>query len=134
MGRFQPFHKGHLYLIKQALEKAEELIIVVGSSNKNDERNPYSFTERKKQIEEVLKKHKLLEKIKKITPQPDHPDDGVWFKNLKKKIGEFDVAFGNNEWVNGILESAGREVIRVPLYKRHIYEGTKIRKKLIHPN
>lgn len=60
----------------------------------------------------------------------DDPDDAVWLKVLIKKTGKIDVVFGNNEWPNGIFEKAGYKVIRVPLYKRHIYEGTKIRKRL----
>jgi len=32
VGRFQPFHKGHLKAMKDILEKVDELVIVVGSS------------------------------------------------------------------------------------------------------
>ena len=32
VGRFQPFHKGHLEFIKKILKEVEELIIIVGSS------------------------------------------------------------------------------------------------------
>ena len=34
IGRFQPFHLGHLEAIKFALSKAEHLHIGIGSSNK----------------------------------------------------------------------------------------------------
>lgn len=130
VGRFQPFHRGHLYLIKKALKQSERIIIVVGSTNKKDEKNPYSFIERKKQIQDAMKKHKLTQKIKEIIPQSDDSSDDVWLRNLKEKTGEFDVAFGNNEWVNGILEDAGFKVVRVPYHKREIYEGIKIRRAL----
>ncbi|MFZ0222198.1 MAG: adenylyltransferase/cytidyltransferase family protein, partial [Candidatus Nitrosopolaris sp.] len=32
VGRFQPFHLGHMATIKFALEKVEELVIVIGSA------------------------------------------------------------------------------------------------------
>ena len=35
IGRFQPFHNGHLKLIQQVLEECEELIIVIGSAQFN---------------------------------------------------------------------------------------------------
>ncbi len=130
VGRFQPFHKGHLHLIKKALEKAEKVIVAVGSANVSKEDNPFSFEERKKQIAESLKKNKLDKKIMKIVPVDDHPDDDVWLRKLVEKVGKFNVAFGNNEWTNGILEKAGYPVIRIPFHKRHKYEGTKIRNKL----
>jgi len=33
VGRFQPFHKGHLRAVKDILGKVDELVIVVGSLN-----------------------------------------------------------------------------------------------------
>jgi len=44
IGRFQPFHNGHLYAIKNALKKVDELVIAIGSSQYvNTEDNPFSF-------------------------------------------------------------------------------------------
>ena len=131
IGRFQPFHKGHLYLVKQSLKQVDSIVIAIGSANINDENNPFSFAERKKYIEASLNKHKLLNKIQKIISVDDYPeDDDFWLEQLKKKTGKFDISFGNNEWVNGILESRGVKVIRFPFHKRHIYEGVKIREEM----
>ena len=131
IGRFQPFHRGHLYLIKQALKQVDSIVIAVGSANINDEKNPFSFEERKTYIESSLKKHKLLSRIKKVISIDDYPDDDdYWLKQLKKKTGHFGVSFGNNEWVNEILENRRIKVIRFPLYKRYKYEGVKIREEM----
>ncbi|HDH28034.1 MAG TPA: nicotinamide-nucleotide adenylyltransferase, partial [Euryarchaeota archaeon] len=47
IGRFQPFHKGHLAVIKKILSEADELIIVVGSSqHRGAVENPFSADER----------------------------------------------------------------------------------------
>lgn len=49
IGRFQPFHLGHISAIKQGLEVAEKLVLVIGSANRNfDLVNPLTFFERKK--------------------------------------------------------------------------------------
>lgn len=131
IGRFQPFHKGHLYLIKKALKEVESLIIGVGSVNRTNNNNPFNFQIRKKHLETSLKRKKLIKKIKKIVPVDDYPDnDDLWLEELKKKTGSFDIVFGNNEWVNGILENRGVKVIRFPFHKRHIYEGVKIREEI----
>jgi len=130
LGRFQPFHRGHRYLIEKALEQCEGVIVGVGSANMSDERNPFSVDERKNTITEALEKQTYFSRIISVVPLDDDPNDDVWLAQLLKKTGEISVVFGNNEWPNGIFERAGIKVVRVPLYKRDIYEGTKIREKL----
>ena len=50
VGRFQPFHKGHLFLIKKALTLADKVVIGIGSANIIDVNNPIDFETRKKII------------------------------------------------------------------------------------
>jgi pantetheine-phosphate adenylyltransferase len=128
VGRFQPFHKGHLYLFKKALKVADKIVIAIGSANINDENNPLNFETRKKIIKAVAYKEKIEEKIIKIVPLDDFFDDKKWLNNLRMQVGNFDVALGNNDWTNNILEKAGYKVIKVNHYKRNMYEGWRIRK------
>ncbi len=47
IGRFQPFHIGHLHVFKEALQSAEKLLVLVGSSDgARTLRNPFTFAER----------------------------------------------------------------------------------------
>lgn len=47
IGRFQPFHIGHLHVFEQALKSADRLIVLVGSSGgARTLRNPFTFAER----------------------------------------------------------------------------------------
>src|SRR3989338_10276824 len=128
VGRFQPFHKGHLFLIKKALEKANKIIIGIGSANISDENNPIDFETRKKIIKAVAYKEGLENKLIKIVPLSDYFDDKKWLINLKKQVGKFDLALGNNNWTNNILKKAGFKVLEVDYYKREEYEGWRIRK------
>ena len=51
IGRFQPFHLGHLAALEFALSVVENLWIGIGSSNKpNQKQNPFSADERKEMI------------------------------------------------------------------------------------
>lgn len=127
IGRFQPFHKGHLYLLHKARKMFHTLIIGVGSVNKRDLANPFSYTMRKEMIQLVLQKEHLTKFVEKIISLEDDPDDLIWLKNTLVKTGNIDVVLGNNEWVNGIFENAGYSVIRLPFYKRDLYEGIQIR-------
>lgn len=55
IGRFQPFHNGHKYLLEQALLLAEKVVVLVGSANKAvNIKNPFTFEERKNMIEAVF--------------------------------------------------------------------------------
>jgi len=51
VGRFQPFHIGHQEVINKALQMAEKVIVLVGSSNQpRTIKNPFTFEERRKMI------------------------------------------------------------------------------------
>jgi nicotinamide mononucleotide adenylyltransferase len=54
LGRWQPFHNGHLELFKKILEKTGQVIIMVRDMPQT-ENNPFIFEDIKKRIEEKLK-------------------------------------------------------------------------------
>ena len=56
MGRFQPFHLGHLVLVKQILSECDEVIIAITSSQFNYlEKDPFTAGERIEMIHQSLK-------------------------------------------------------------------------------
>lgn len=128
IGRFQPLHKGHAFLIKKALTFAECLIIGIGSTNVKNSDNPLSFFQRKQLVQLYVRSEGLKDKVKKIISLPDVPNDNEWLKDTLKKTGKIDVVIGNNDWVNGIFEEAGVPIVEIPYYKRYLMEGVKIRK------
>lgn len=128
IGRFQPFHNGHAYLIKKALEFCDALIIAIGSVNKTDADNPWSTSIRKKMIERFVEEEKLTAKVHKIVLLDDC-SDADWVQQVSDKAPA-DVVVGNNEWVNHLLAKAGYAVLPLPYLDRFLYEGKKIRKDM----
>ncbi len=128
VGRFQPFHKGHLHLFRKSLETADRIIIAVGSSNIKNKDNPLSYRMRVEMLRKVISEEGIGDKVIKIIPSPDDPSDDVWLEKLLKKTGRFDIAFGNNDWTNDILEIAGYKVASIRFLKRKIYQGVIIRR------
>ncbi len=128
IGRFQPFHLGHKFLIEEALKISEKIIIGVGSSNKKNKDNPWSSHERRKMLQLFVEHHEFENRILKIVNADDYPDDDVWFEKLYKKTGPFDVTLGNNDWNNGIIKRHGIDVIYTGMFKREELEGYRIRK------
>lgn len=55
IGRFQPFHHGHLKVVLEAQKIADRVLILVGSSNRaRDTRNPFTYEERRSMITQSL--------------------------------------------------------------------------------
>lgn len=134
VGRFQPPHNGHLFLINKALKIADKLIIVIGSANVSQtEDNPWSYQERLEMLEKVIKNEKITKQILKIIPSNDVPEDEKWQEELLKNTGKFEIVVSNNDWVNDILGKAGYPIYRTGLFNREELEGVKIR-KLIKQN
>ena len=56
LGRFQPFHFGHLELIKDIIEDGIEPLICIGSAQySHTDENPFTVKERKKMIDTIMK-------------------------------------------------------------------------------
>ena len=54
LGRWQPFHDGHIALFKEILKRTGQVQIMVRTMPKSDN-NPFEFEDIKKRIEEKLK-------------------------------------------------------------------------------
>ncbi len=54
IGRWQPWHAGHRWLIDQQLNKGKNVLICVREVNKDD-KNPYNPLDVKKNVEKELK-------------------------------------------------------------------------------
>lgn len=122
IGRFQPFHKGHLHAIKKAMKKFE-LIIAIGSSDEyNTKSNPFSFEERKRMIEACLGN-----KVSIIDAE-DKRSDEEWAESLIKKI-DFDVVITGSEWVKKCFEGK-KEILEPDFLQPEKYNGTRIRERI----
>jgi nicotinamide-nucleotide adenylyltransferase len=109
IGRFQPFHNGHLHLIKEALNEIEHLLIGIGSSREvNKEKNPYSYVQRKEMVEAALQGNNITNYS--IHEIPDFPDDSDWIRYIKENLTEFDIVFmsdkntAGEQWVENCLK------------------------------
>ena len=65
IGRWQPWHDGHRWLIDQRLNEGKNVLICVREVSKDD-KNPYDPVEVKKNIENVLSDYIKSKRIKVI--------------------------------------------------------------------
>ena len=84
MGRFQPFHNGHLEAVKYALRKIDYLYIVVGSAQKSHERdNPFTAGERIMMIKAALNEAGVDANRWMLIPVQDADSHSVWTATLR---------------------------------------------------
>jgi nicotinamide-nucleotide adenylyltransferase len=129
IGRFQPFHLGHLAAVKFALTQIDNLSIGIGSSNRyNEKRNPFSAEERKEMIQSSLDKSDLQKC--KIYFVPDVNDHAKWTYHVDEIIPKYDVVFSNDDFTHELYKKRDIKVVSVPLKQREILSGTDIRLKI----
>ncbi len=129
IGRFQPFHKGHLEAVNFGLSKVEKLWIGIGSSNKSyEKRNPFTADERKEMILSSLDSEKL--KRVEIYYVPDTGDHERWTHHVDSIVPEYDVVFSNDDFTITLYKKRGKNVIEVPLLNRDVISGTNIREMI----
>lgn len=104
LGRFAPFHKGHILLLSELVSRygQENVLVLVGSTNTLNKRTPYTYADRKEIIEVSFPDIEVL-------PLPDgKPNleyfDGttneVWLDNIERIAtarGEKFVFYGGSE-------------------------------------
>jgi nicotinamide-nucleotide adenylyltransferase len=132
VGRFQPFHKGHLQAVKEILNEVDELIVVVGSaqySHRVD--NPFTTGERIMMIRKALEEEKVDLKRIWIVPVPDVHIHMVWVSVVEGYTPRFDVVYSNEPLTRRLFIEAGYEVKPIPFHKREIYSATEIRKRML---
>jgi nicotinamide-nucleotide adenylyltransferase len=130
IGRFQPFHLGHLDAVLFGLAKTENLFICIGSSNKSNERkNPFSAEERREMITLSIEPS-ITDRIK-IFDIPDIGDHEKWTFEIDKIVPKYDAVFTNDEFTKTLFERRKISVISVVLKDREKFSGTNIRNLII---
>lgn len=88
IGRFQPFHIGHLDLLKKALEISETVIVVIGSSHQSPTvKNPWNAESRKKMILGSITNNDS-DRIKFIFQEDYAYNDNIWLEKTKQAISK----------------------------------------------
>ena len=130
IGRFQPFHLGHLEALQFALSRVEKLWVGLGSSNKPSQKNnPFSAEERKKMILSSID-DSMNEKIS-IYFIPDLNNHIRWIERIDAIVPSFDIVFSNDELTKHLYLKRNVQVISIPFLKRDVLSGTNIRNLII---
>ncbi len=133
IGRFQPFHNGHIKAVKDLIKKYDEVIIAIGSSlDSYTFENPFTCGERLEMIRACFTKTELG-KIATITV-PDLNDNTSWVDHLLLHSPSIHSIYSNNQLVKFLFSRHGIIVKSTGNHKRDTNEGKKIREMMAHEN
>jgi len=86
IGRFQPFHQGHLAVIKAALSKSRQVILLLGSAEQpRSTRNVFSFDERAQMILAAFEEQDAT-RIHCVPLVDVLYDDERWVKSVERAV------------------------------------------------
>lgn len=132
VGRFQPFHRGHLATVKFALKSVDDLVIVVGSAQKSHEhRNPFTAGERIAMIRAALKAEKDIDVGRIMTiPVPDVDVHSLWTRQVDMLVPAYDVVFANDPFTLFLFRERGVKTAEPPLQERSKWIATEVRRRM----
>ena len=132
IGRFQPFHKGHLELAKHILKECDELVIAIASAQFNYiEKDPFTAGERIWMIHEALMEGRIdLAKCYVATVVNDE-NNAKWIGHLRSFLPPFDVVYTGNAYVAMLMKDSGIKVRDVKFYDKEKYNATRIRQLML---
>ena len=132
VGRFQPFHRGHLEtvtVLRRAHPEAS-LLVAIGSAQESfTAENPFTAGERVEMIQRALSEARLDGCLP--VPVADIHQHAQWVAYLRGLLPTFDVVYTNNPLTRLLFE---RERIRVespPLIDRDKFQGAVVRQRIV---
>ncbi len=132
VGRFQPFHLGHLDAIKHVLEEVDELVIVIGSAQySHNTTDPFTAGERLVMVRKALLEADVDYSKLWIVPVPDVHLHMLWVSAVVGYTPKFSVLYSNEPLTKRLFMEAGFEVKTTSLFKRKIYMSTIVREKML---
>ena len=127
LGRFQPLHNGHTFLISAAAEYGEMLTVAIGSAQAPESvDNPWSAEERSEMVEVWAKSEEIEVKVVCI---PDIDDPPNWVAHASSYHGEGTLVTSDATTAE-LYRNAGWTVIDIQMTERQDLEGWRVRDTL----
>jgi nicotinamide-nucleotide adenylyltransferase len=131
VGRFQPFHLGHLNAINDILKEVDEIVIVIGSAQySHNVNNPFTAGERLVMTRRALKEGGIDYSQVWIVPVPDVHLHMMWVSAVEGYTPSFQVVYSNEPLTRRLFMEAGYKVKAIRLFDRKLYSSTEIRMKM----
>ena len=132
VGRFQPFHLGHLDAIKIVLKSVDELVVVIGSAQySHNANNPFTAGERLVMVRRALEEAGIDYSRTWIVPVPDVHLHMLWVSALEGYTPKFNVVYSNEPLTRRLFMEKGYKVKNIRFFERKSYNSTLVREKML---
>jgi len=129
LGRFQPFHLGHLRLIEAVKDNNLEPMICIGSAQEGRTKdNPFTTEERRIMVEAVVSRLDCEYQIYEI---PDVNNNDLYVSHLETFVPDFDTVYSGNSLVLKLFKAAGYRIVMPEMVNRDVWEGAAIRQAMM---
>lgn len=131
VGRFQPFHLGHLAVVRHVRRERPDdpLILGIGSAAEAyTAENPFTAAERFEMISRALEAEKISGWL--TVPIPDIHRHSLWVAHVAELVPPFSRVYTNNPLTRTLFERGGYTVESTPMFDRDRLEGAAIRRLL----
>ena len=131
VGRFQPFHLGHLGVVRaiRAERPDAPLLLGIGSAEQAYTwKDPFTAGERFDMAVRALEEAGL--RGVEVVPVADIQRHALWVSYLESLLPPFDRVYTNNPLTRYLFERAGYDVVRPRLIERRRFEGANVREHL----
>ena len=132
VGRFQPFHLGHLEAVKYVLRSSSEVVIVIGSAQQSHTlEDPFTAGERAIMIRLALNEAGIDPSRYYIIPVIDLDVHGLWVSHVCSYVPKFEVVYTNEPLTRRLFIESGFRVEPIPFFKRKLCSATEIRRRML---
>jgi nicotinamide-nucleotide adenylyltransferase len=131
VGRFQPFHGGHLAVVREVRRARSDDVLILGVGSAQESytwQNPFTAGERLEMISRALTEARL-DGILAI-PLPDIQRHALWVRHVESLVPPFERVYTNNPLTRLLFEEEGYEVEGPTLVERSRFEGEVVRQRL----
>nr|MBD3197660.1 nicotinamide-nucleotide adenylyltransferase [Candidatus Lokiarchaeota archaeon]MBD3202054.1 nicotinamide-nucleotide adenylyltransferase [Candidatus Lokiarchaeota archaeon] len=128
IGRFQPLHHGHIYVLYRIFESHNMVKIGIGSSQlSHTADNPFTKEERKQFIKSALNKRSISSDKYQIYYIPDIFNAQEWVDHVVSIVGSFSIVYSNSDWVRELFKNENYKIANKLSIFKNKYSGTRIR-------
>ena len=132
IGRYQPFHLGHLHCIEDVLKRLPEVIIGIGSAQfSHTLHNPFTAGERITMIRLAMDEARIDASKYYVIPIRDLRIHDLWVAHVVSQTPRFEIVFSNEPVTSRLFKEAGFRVEPLPFYDREVYSATEIRERVV---
>jgi len=112
IGRMQPLHNGHVQNIKNALEIADNVLVIVGSANQpRTPKNPFSAVERTEMIKSVFPDNRV-----QVEGVEDYYPDALWLKDVQTVAHKHIIGAGVDKFTEAKVAILGHDKDHTSFY------------------